>query len=65
LNVEALDESLARLAAIDERKARIVELRYFGGLSIGELADVIGCSPTTIKREWTFAKAWLYRDLGG
>jgi len=65
LNIEALDESLARLAAIDERKARIVELRYFGGLSIGELADVIGCSPTTIKREWTFAKAWLYRDLGG
>lgn len=65
LNVEALDESLSRLEAIDERKARIVELRYFGGLSIEELAGVIGCSPSTIKREWTFAKAWLYRDLGG
>jgi len=64
-DMEALDESLSRLAAMDERKARIVELRYFAGLSIGELADIIGCSPTTVKREWTFAKAWLYRDLGG
>jgi RNA polymerase sigma factor (TIGR02999 family) len=63
LDLVALDESLARLAAIDERKVRIVELRYFGGLSIDETAEAMGCSPTTVKREWTIAKAWLFRDL--
>jgi RNA polymerase sigma factor (TIGR02999 family) len=63
LDLVALDQSLARLAAIDERKVRIVELRYFGGLSIDETAEAMGCSPTTVKREWTIAKAWLFRDL--
>jgi len=60
-----LDDSLTRLAKIDQRKAWIVELRYFGGLTVEEIAEISGCSPTTVKREWTFAKAWLYRDLGG
>jgi len=63
LDLIALDRSLARLAAIDERKVRIVELRYFAGLSIEETAEAKGCSPTTVKREWTIAKAWLFRDL--
>jgi RNA polymerase sigma factor (TIGR02999 family) len=65
LDVEALDQSLDKLASIDERKAQIVQLRYFAGLSVEEAAEVIGCSPTTVKREWKFAKAWLYRDLHG
>lgn len=65
LDLEALDASLVKLRKVDERKAMIVELRYFGGLSIEEVAEVIGCSPTTVKREWTFTKAWLYRDLSG
>lgn len=56
----ALDEALENLAALDPRKARIVELRYFSGLSVEETAEVIGVSPVTIKREWRMAKAWLY-----
>ena len=63
LDLEALDQSLDRLASIDAHKAQIIELRYFGGLSIDEVAEVTGSSPTTVKREWTFAKAWLYREL--
>jgi RNA polymerase sigma factor (TIGR02999 family) len=63
LDLPALDRALSRLAALDERKARIVELRYFGGLSIHEVADATRCSPTTVKREWTIARAWLYREL--
>ena len=59
----ALDEVLTRLAAIDERKVRIVELRYFGGLSAQETAAVLGVSEVTVKREWLKAKAWLYREL--
>jgi RNA polymerase sigma factor (TIGR02999 family) len=59
-----LDEALSRLAGWDARKSRIVELRYFGGLSIEETADVLGVSPTTVRREWTLAKAWLRRELG-
>jgi RNA polymerase sigma factor (TIGR02999 family) len=59
-----LDEALSMLAAQDARKCRIVELRYFGGLSIEETADVLGISPTTVRREWTLAKAWLRRELG-
>lgn len=59
----ALDEVLDRLDAIDERKRRIVELRYFSGLSVEETADVLGLSVITIKREWLKAKAWLYREL--
>jgi RNA polymerase sigma factor (TIGR02999 family) len=59
-----LDEALNTLAVQDPRKSRIVELRYFGGLSIEETADVMGISPTTVRREWTLAKAWLRREIG-
>lgn len=61
----ALDEALAQLARIDRRKATVVELRFFGGLSVEETAEVLGVSPETIKREWRRAKAWLYRELAG
>jgi len=63
VDVEALDEALTRLAAFDERLAKVVEARFFGGLSIDETAKVIGISPATVKREWATAKAWLYREL--
>ena len=59
----ALDAALEQLAALDSRQARVVELRFFGGLSIEETADVLGLSPTTVKREWTTARAWLFREI--
>jgi RNA polymerase sigma factor (TIGR02999 family) len=59
----ALDEALKGLAEIDERKSRIVELRFFGGLSVEETAEVMKVAPITIHREWNKAKAWLYREL--
>ena len=59
----ALDDALKTLATIDAQKARMVELRYFGGLSIEETADVMGVTPTTIKRHWRFAKAWLHGEM--
>ncbi len=59
----ALDEALENLAEIDEAKARIVELRYFGGLSVEETAEVLGVSEITVKRHWRMAKAWLYGQL--
>ena len=58
-----LDRALTELAALDPRQARIVELRYFVGLTAAETADVLGISPTTVKREWNIARAWLYRAL--
>jgi RNA polymerase sigma factor (TIGR02999 family) len=61
--VVALDETLAILAEIDPKQSRIVELRFFGGLTIEETAEVLELSPATIKREWTTAKAWLYHQL--
>ena len=61
----ALDEALQALAQIDERKARIVELRFFGGLSVDETAEVLKISGVTVMREWQKAKAWLYCELGG
>lgn len=61
----SLDEALTRLAEFDERKARIVELRFFGGLSADETAEALDLSEITIKREWLKAKAWLFRELGG
>ncbi len=61
----ALHEALERLAMIDERKARVVELRFFGGLDVEEVAEVLRISPATVKRDWPLAKAWLYRELGG
>ncbi len=63
-DVLALDEALAKLATFDERKSQIIELRFFGGLSLEETAEVMGISPATIKREWTLARAWLCRELG-
>ncbi|PYT00956.1 MAG: RNA polymerase subunit sigma-70 [Acidobacteria bacterium] len=59
----ALDEALTELATFDERKARIVELKFFGGLSVEETAEVIGVSAVTVMREWQKAKAWLYLQL--
>ncbi|HLA95234.1 MAG TPA: sigma-70 family RNA polymerase sigma factor, partial [Pyrinomonadaceae bacterium] len=59
----ALDEALNELAGFDERKAKIVELRFFGGLSVEETAEVIGVAPITVMREWQKAKAWLYLNL--
>jgi RNA polymerase sigma-70 factor (ECF subfamily) len=61
----AIDEALADLAALDPRKSRIVELRFFGGLSIEETAEVMNISPTTVQREWRSAKAWLYHAISG
>jgi RNA polymerase sigma factor (TIGR02999 family) len=59
----ALDEALNELAKMDEVKARIVELRYFGGLTVEETAEVLGVAPITIKRHWRMTKAWLYGQL--
>ena len=61
----ALDEALERLAVQDPRKSQIVELRYFGGLTVGETAEFLKLSQRTVEREWTMAKAWLYRALSG
>jgi RNA polymerase sigma factor (TIGR02999 family) len=61
--VIALDEALQQLELIDPRQSRIVELRFFGGLTVEETAEVMHLSPVTIKREWSTAKAWLYREL--
>ena len=63
VDVVALDDALQRLAEIDERQARLVELRYFAGLTIEEAAEALGISASTLKREWAIAKAWLYREL--
>ncbi len=60
----ALDEALSTLAALDARQARIVELRFFGGLTVEETAEATGVSPATVKRDWTLARAWLQRALG-
>jgi RNA polymerase sigma-70 factor, ECF subfamily len=59
----ALDEALTALAELDPRKSRVVELRFFGGLSVEETAEVLQVSPITVMREWNKAKAWLYREL--
>jgi RNA polymerase sigma-70 factor, ECF subfamily len=61
--VVALDEALKQLALIDPRQSRIVELRFFGGLTVEEAAEVMNVSPVTVKREWSTAKAWLYHEL--
>jgi RNA polymerase sigma factor (TIGR02999 family) len=62
-DVVALDDALTALAAIDERKSQVVEMRYFGGLSIEEAAEALGVSVRTVKRDWTMAKLWLVREL--
>ena len=61
----ALDEALQSLAEIDERKARVIEMRYFGGLSVEETAIVLGVSENTVIRDWALAKAWLRREMDG
>jgi RNA polymerase sigma factor (sigma-70 family) len=61
--VLALDAALERLAALDADQARLVELRYFGGLTIEETAEAMNLSPATVKRHWALARAWLAREL--
>jgi RNA polymerase sigma factor (sigma-70 family) len=58
-----MDDALKELAVIDPEQGRIVELRFFGGLTVEETAEVLHLSPATVKREWSTAKAWLYREL--
>jgi len=65
VDVLMLDEALKELARLDERQSRIVELRFFTGLSIDETADVMDVSAATVSREWTTARAWLHRELSG
>ena len=60
----ALDEALLRLSEIDPRQSRVVELRFFAGMTEEEIADVLGVSARTVKRDWTFARAWLYEQVG-
>jgi RNA polymerase sigma factor (TIGR02999 family) len=64
-DVLALDEALVRLAARDAQKARIVELRFFGGLTLDETAQALKTSPATVSRQWRLARAWLFKELGG
>jgi len=61
----ALDRSLTQLEALDPQQARVVELRFYGGLTLEETADVLGISTGTVKRNWSVARAWLYRQLSG
>jgi len=63
LDVIALDDALRALAAFDERKSKVVELRYFGGLSVDETAEALGVSSVTVMRDWSVAKVWLLREL--
>jgi RNA polymerase sigma factor (TIGR02999 family) len=63
VDFEALDQALERLAGADPQQCRIVELRFFGGLSIEETAEALGISPATVKRDWTTARAWLHHEL--
>jgi RNA polymerase sigma factor (TIGR02999 family) len=65
IDVLALDEALTRLASFDAELARLVELRYFGGLTVEETAEVLGSSPATVKRHWALARAWLKQALEG
>ena len=63
VNLVALDDALSTLATLDPQQSRLIELRFFGGLSIEETAVVLGISPTTVKREWVTARAWLQREM--
>ena len=65
MNLVALDEALTKLAAVDERKGRVVELKYFGGLTAEEAAEVLGVSEATVRHDWGLAKAWLRREIAG
>jgi RNA polymerase sigma-70 factor, ECF subfamily len=64
-DVLALHEALEKLQTLDPRQARLVELRYFGGLTVDEAAGALGVSPVTVKRDWALARTWLFRELGG
>ena len=64
-DLEALDEAMNALARIDMRKVQVVEMRFFGGLSVEETAEVLKVSPVTVMRDWSTARAWLYRELAG
>jgi len=61
--IVALDDALNRLAALDERKVRVVEMKFFAGLHVAEISDVLKVSPETVKRDWSFAQTWLLREL--
>ena len=61
----AINDALEALARVDERKSRVIELRFFGGLSVEETASVLKVSPDTVKRDWRLAKTWLLRELRG
>jgi len=65
VEMESLDEALTLLAKIDPRKGQVVELRYFGGLTVEECSDVLKVSPETVMRDWKMAKSWLLRELSG
>ena len=65
IDVIALDGALDRLAELDSQQSRIVELRFFAGLTIEDTAEVLGISPATVKRDWTSARAWLHREITG
>jgi len=64
-NLVVLDDAMKALARIDSRKAQVVELRFFGGLSVEETAEVLKVSPVTVMRDWSTARAWLYREMSG
>jgi RNA polymerase sigma-70 factor, ECF subfamily len=63
--VLAVDDALKALALLDERKSQVVELRFFGGLSVEETAEILRVSPDTVARDWRLAKAWLLREMSG
>jgi RNA polymerase sigma factor (sigma-70 family) len=63
LDIVALDDALHALARIDERQSRVVELRFFAGLSLNEISKVLEIAPATVQRDWTAARAWLHREL--
>jgi len=64
-DIVALDEALSLLGQVDERKCRIIEMRYFGGCTVEETAEALKTSPATVSRDWTFARAWLHNELAG
>ena len=64
INLVVLDDALKELSRLDEQQGRIVELRFFGGLSIEETSQVLGVSPATVKRDWTTARLWLQKQVG-
>jgi RNA polymerase sigma factor (TIGR02999 family) len=63
VDVVALDDALQALARLDERQSRVVELRFFGGLSLNEISEVLEIAPATVQRDWTAARAWLHREM--